>query len=518
VTSAIESILEFEGPQLASVVKSRLLQKGFSDQAARQQISRVRGSVRRFTAITLPKRESFLYLDHQYSSSEFWRALLRALTEKKTAYGFALQGLIARGGILPLSYFDIVSGCPYRPAKKQLNTAFVLERLVNIGLLELVEIEGYGQCVTINANGRLIGTPDMSHMSSLILVEEILAQGVKDWLRKLGLASYNATKARSLRDLPDFGPFKWDISGPSYLFPLVKKSASGAKPGFIVADVFVEGELDVPQVQYFVKKCRMARIHKNQSPFMAILVAERFTNEAFTLGKQEGLLFTTPENLFGTAIAGALKNLLDTLHNAAAVAAKNPAKIEQLFSSLSSIEGASGNLRGALFNMIVGHLVLNDREGSIDIGKKVSDPEDSRRRAEIDVLNVRRNSLELAVYECKGWLSPIDKETVEEWLTKKVPLIYKALRAQARFRNSKFQFEIWTSSYFKPDAQEYLEARRKDTKKYEIGWKCGPEILEYSQNIRLAPISEMLNEHYLKHPLAIDSTEGSPSTYKLLTT
>lgn len=45
---------------------------------------------------------------------------------------------------------------------------------------------------------------------------------------------------------------------------------------------------------------------------------------------------------------------MDTLTNAAAVAAASPEKLEKLFQKLSSIEGPAGNLRGALFELLVG--------------------------------------------------------------------------------------------------------------------------------------------------------------------
>ncbi|MCE7887026.1 MAG: hypothetical protein DYH13_05930 [Alphaproteobacteria bacterium PRO2] len=81
---------------------------------------------------------------------------------------------------------------------------------------------------------------------------------------------------------------------------------------------------------------------------------------------------TTPATLFGEDVAKALADLMDTLTNAAAVAASSPDQLEKLFQKLSGIEGSAGNLRGALFELLVGHMVRQLEGGSIDIGAIVS--------------------------------------------------------------------------------------------------------------------------------------------------
>jgi len=61
-----------------------------------------------------------------------------------------------------------------------------------------------------------------------------------------------------------------------------------------------------------------------------------------------------------------------------------------LFSTLGRIEGAAANLRGALFEMIVGFLVREREGNTIDIGERVSDP-GTGRSAEMDVRRIKED-------------------------------------------------------------------------------------------------------------------------------
>jgi len=86
------------------------------------------------------------------------------------------------------------------------------------------------------------------------------------------------------------------------------------------------------------------RQNRKIRPFLAMLIAEHFSQEAFSALKQNGIVATQPSALFGQTVGRALRTLLSTLSNAAAAAAANPEVVSILFKDLSSIEGAAGNL------------------------------------------------------------------------------------------------------------------------------------------------------------------------------
>lgn len=494
----IENFLKEFGPSPSSRIKESLITGGLNEEASRQRISRSRGKVRRFTSIKLPKRETFLYLDDQYGSSEFWNSLVKAHSESNSACGIAMQSLMARGGAIPKKYFSVVSGSPQK-LKKHISSNNILEQLISSKLLKMELDEELGECILIDAQGSLEYL-EITSLKTRLVVEDIIVNAVFDWFRKIGFASYNAIKKRTLQYVPIFGQFGWDITAPSYVYPFTTFKNKKLSPGFVAIDV-TNSIIGVEGAKYFIKKCMVNRSINKMKPFLGVFVADRFSEEAFKLGKSSGLIFTTPEILFGKEVAVNIRNLSQTLENAAAIAAKNPGKVLELFDSLSSIEGAATNLRGALFELIVGHLVYKGEGSSIDIGVKVRNGKG--KSAEIDVRRVKGNH-ELGIYECKGYQPStfISSDEIELWLTKKIPIIRSALLEENRFKNVKISFEYWTSGDFSTDAIQLLKQKSSEINKYKILWKNGKDILDYARKIKSGTMIDTLNQHYMKHPLS----------------
>jgi len=145
-----------------------------------------------------------------------------------------------------------------------------------------------------------------------------------------------------------------------------------AKNGFLVADVFADGILDTPAIQFFIRKVQMLRASSNSGDTLPLLVAEGFTGKALTAGHAAGVVLATPANLFGQKVGAAIQSLVETLKNAAAVAAANPERLAKLVDELSEIEGAAGNLRGVLFELIAAYLARLDAV-SVDVGVTARD-------------------------------------------------------------------------------------------------------------------------------------------------
>ena len=468
-----------------------------SPNAAKKRVSRVSRPIRKFPIRLLPKNEAFLYHEDDRNSKRYWDGLVRDLRESGSIYGLALDGLVARGGLAQRPSFNVVAGAP-EAQKKQVPLAGVLDNLINTGLVERFEVGEPDECVRLN--------PDVFEISNLHtfrarkIAEEVLMDGLREWTRKLGLASYNAIDIRDAERAPKFSTFHWDLSGPSYLLPLVSGGNEDRKPGFFVADVFCGDTLDVPHIRYFLRKVRMVKAMRRVVPFLPVLLADGYTKEALRAGRGAGIIVATTRNLFGDTVAEALSSLIDTLTRAAAVAASNPERVIGLLKDLKAIEGVAGNLRGALFEMIVGYLVREIEGNTIDIGEIVYDPK-SGRPAEIDVRRIKERQ-ECWFYECRARQPDalIGVGEISTWF-ERVNRIWRFHRAEKRFQGCRFGFEIWTTGLFDNEALALLNDEKAKRKDIEINWRVGAEVRDYAKQASRKAILDTLDEHYFKHPL-----------------
>jgi hypothetical protein len=500
-SSMIEDILFKDGPMLSSALCKRLEGMGLSSDVARQRVSRARGKVRRLSTLTFPKNTFILYHETTHNSADYWDTVVRITSAESPAYGPALAAILRRDGIVPESQFCIISGAPEKQ-RGQTPSSLLLARLISSGLLKRVAIEGIGSCVALDANGHFQHASP-ARLRARLLTENIMILAVRDWARKLGMASYEKIATRDGPVTPKYGTFHWDLCGPSYIRPMVKR-IPGAKPnpGFLVCDVVAGNAIDEYAIAAFIRKCKTLSALRGLPPMMPMLLSDGFTREAFRAGRSHGIIMATPETLFGRDVASGLALLLQTVTKAADVVVERPEVIPELFGKLGEIEGAAGNLRGALFELIMGHAIHMNEGDPIEIGKIVTNHATGERR-EIDVLRIKERR-EAWVYEGKGNQPSevISLTTVEEWVTKKVSVIYQALRVDPRFQNLKIGFEFWTCGSFSNDAHAYLKDVARKTKKYTIGFKDGADVRKYVAETKSSAILKTLDDHYFEHPLS----------------
>lgn len=496
----IETYLFTRGPMTSSALKKVLMDIGMSDEAARQRISRVGGEVMRFRYFPLPKRESFLYVAKDFNSRQFWNRLLSAHIEANTVYAHTFFAMRAYQGVIPAYLLAKVSGSPVR-LSKHVPVSVLEEQMVKGELLRREHDRVLGECLVTHVHLH-DGSHSTEQVRNQLLVEDIIIKGVSEWLKKNGLASFNKIESRCPEKMPVFSNHHWDITAPSYLQPLAIPYNGEINNGFVVADI-VFGDISVDGINGFISKVKRCRNLRNIRPFLAILVADSFDKEAMRLAKNSGIMVTTVNNFLGSDIGSLMNSLLSTLNRAGAIAAANPEKINKLLNDLNRIEGAAINVRGAMFEMLVGHMVLKTQNVStIDLNKKIHI---EGKKAEIDVIAFR-SEVEIKCYECKGYevRRLIDREMIMRWIVQ-VQLMRRYFSSNEVYRNRKLTFEYWTSSDFSPEAIEELAEFKQRNNKITINWKNGSDILSIARDDNLTSIVNTLNDHYLKHPLSQDT-------------
>ena len=450
----------------------------------------------KLTKIRFKHNDQFLYLPNEYRSSRFFQNLLAAFDEKDSAYGLAVNSLIARDGLLPKPYFDIISGSPVL-MKRQLNSGSVLQRLTEIGMVEIVDHADLGECVSLtSALGDVSPLLRPSSFRSRILAEDILLTGLQEWIRNLGLGSYNKVRTRNLKAQPQFGQFKWDVSAPSYIHPLTRydRTTSKLKPGFIVADVLLGQDVAPEHLRYFLKKNALMRSQRTAAPFLSFFIGERFTKDAFETGRKAGLILATTENLFGREVASGLAELIRVLNNAATSVTANPDLIEKLFSKLDAMRGVELNVRGALFELLYARCLDKDGWHIPSMNQQIKDPI-SGGLAEIDILALRGNAL--LVCECKGYLkNEVTEGEVERWINTGIPRIRNFLLQQQNFKHLDMGFRFCTTSRFRPEALKLLEKHGSGVKKYSVHWMERTDLQTYISDMKDGHLLKLLQQYY----------------------
>ena len=491
----ISQFLSEHGPSRSALIVEALVADGIKPEAARQRVARAVKPIRRFPVPLLPKREAFLYLEKDRNSERFWQNFIRDLRATNSVYAASIDGMIARGGLIPADRFASISGATVIPQKGQLPVDTVAKRLIAADFMtEIYDIDD-GHCFEL-APSLAFGSP--GEMRARDLTERIVLDGMREWCRKIGLASYNSIRIRGDEDLKPIGPFAFDFAGPSYLLPL---QGAGMKPGFVVADVFAEGILTVHEIQFFIRKARMLKSTLKNIGVLSIIVAEGFTGEAMTAGHAAGIMLATPKDLFGKRVGEAILSLCEVLKNAAKYASSSPERLTKLLDSLFDIEGRSLNLRGVLFELVVGYLARRTAI-SIDMNIIAKDPKTGK-TAEIDVQQVTHQKSSVTAIECKG-KEPggrLTRAEVEGWL-QKISIIRAYYGVHNTLREAEHRFEIWTSGTIDPDALALLEAEKAKRVKSPIDWKDGDAVFALAGAGKEKGIADALNQHFRKHPFA----------------
>ncbi|MFM1907440.1 MAG: hypothetical protein RLZZ591_1117 [Pseudomonadota bacterium] len=465
---------------------------------ARQKVSRST-SIKKLAYLPFPRNARFVYLQSDYASHEFWHALTDELLRNSISYGGGLAALLARGGVMPVEHFAIACGAPLAQKGHQ-SPATILSRLEKADLVKVFDVPGIGKCLELSQKAAAQSF-ELAQMRARLKTETILLCAIKDWARNLGLVSYNKVELRDEGDKqPKVGTFNWDMTGPSYVGPLVQWSGSKPKSGFLVCDVLLGTNVSEKELQPFINKCKTLRSLTKVGRCMQIFVADGYTPEAFALARSNGVIPATTETLFGADVAKALRELTDLLKDVFP-RVDTFEKVDAVFSRLSHIEGAATNLRGALFEYFTAELVrLNSAHTTIQLNEILRD--DIGRSAEVDVLvlHIRQT---VRFIECKGYKPGgiIPDDLVKHWLDDRIPVIRRAAAQEPFWNNCQQVFEFWTSGDLSPEAKQNVKDAASKTTKYTLKIVDRDAIMEALKATNSTALKKTFKEHFSEHPL-----------------
>ncbi len=251
----VERYLKSHGPCLSSEVSEYLVNDlKLTRVAARKRVSRAAGEVRRLAYITFPRRARLIYLQQEFGSPLYWERLIKALLQTNSAYGLAIAAIRQRGGLIPVEHFAIMCGAPLKQAR-HLSPDTIFLRLNKAGLLEKTDVSGLGECISLIQSAEYYDSM-VADVRARLITEEFLLIAIRDWVRKLGIVSYNKVETRQRESQPKVGTFAWDLTAPCYLGFMVKFGKNGSvKPGFVACDVYLGDVVNSAGIRPFINKC-----------------------------------------------------------------------------------------------------------------------------------------------------------------------------------------------------------------------------------------------------------------------
>lgn len=490
--------LQKNGPALTMELISALTEKGINAGTARKRIQRARGEYKHFEGVNFEKNAQFIYLEYQYGTRKFWKKFEEACYQAGKSYWDTIVTLKSRGGIIPFSLFPRVAGTP-AIRKGQLAPQIIFERLSRIGLLETFEE---------NKNKYIQFKPLFYHRNSLSLMrakeltEKIVLSGVKDWARKIGLGSYDSFAMRYESEVL-VSNISWDLSAPSYIAPFRSIQNKSIMPGFIVCDInLMHDAIEKSEAEAFLRKYNLAIAPQKIRPILPMMLGHRFEQEAFSLLKSKGILAITLKDLFGDGLSEALHDLVKMLTDLGKKISADPNCLIAVMNKLSKIEGAANNLRGDLFELIIGALARDIEGGYLETRSRHTDPATGR-SAEIDVQINRGTDKGILVIECKA-KSPramVSEKDIKKWYQDRVPLIFSILSNGGKHTKEPIRFELWSNGRFVNSGLSWLKQQKTNLGNYTVDWKDGEKLRTYASKAKNAKLRNMLNEHYFRNAI-----------------
>ncbi|OUJ34608.1 hypothetical protein BTZ05_25380, partial [Vibrio parahaemolyticus] len=166
---------------------------------------------------------------------------------------------------------------------------------------------------------------------------------------------------------------------------------------------------------------------------------------------------------------------------------------------LGKIEGAAGNLRGALFEYFTATLIPKIHPSTrIRINEKCKVGNSS---AEADVIS--EGNGEILFIECKGHQpgGVVDHEEVKKWLQQRVPTLNKYAKQHNDWKSKKLRFEIWTTGRYSDESVALLTEARNSLSKYEIDFL---DAIRVKAEVEKCDDKELRNTYFrcfYDHPL-----------------
>jgi len=475
MTTPIE-ILKIKGPLLSSMLSTYLSKSNsISINTASQRIAR-NNEIKKIKGFFV-SNQSLCYLEEQ-NNQALLDKLMDALQENGKKYWYCINALKLHGGVISLKYLQCYTNYPIQALKSHIPFQDVMQNFINQEIL--VYKDQYFMFSPRFAKQKTT----LSSYQAIELIKDSILDHFNSLAKNIGLISYKTGE-----HFAEYGKFRWAFKGVSYV-----GSRKNEKNTFLLADILVGSAYYEKDIDFFIQKLQHIKSFQNAPRVLPFLIVDNVSKKALELLKQNGIVVGLISELFGQKYAETLSELINILNNAGASLKKTPEHYLDLIKQLRKYnEGLANNMKGILFEFLVGHIHSLNSNNSVDLGREIIE---NGSRHEMDVLSVYGTKIIIA--ECKAQKGKIDIDIIDKWLGTKVPAFKRWCNKQETWQNKNLQFEIWSISGYTDEARAKLEKASADSKKYKIMFFEGDEMRKIALSMKNKKMKEALDKFFLK--------------------
>ncbi len=475
--TTIETILLKHGPMMSSELARHLeIVESIPNNTASQKVSRS-GDILKIKGF-YTSNQSFCYLKEHENSGDLYNRFVQSLYDNGRKYWYSINALKLHGGILNQRFLECYTNYPIIELKGHLPFNKIMQKFVTEGILVY-----NGTYYSLAPKFEIDRTSSVAHRTIEMIKENILSS-FESLVKNTGIISF-----KSGEQFAEYGKFRWAFKGVSNITGLIQNG----KSGFLLADIIIGTPIYENDVLFFLEKLGHIQSYKNAPRIIPFLIVDSLDKKALSLLKQKGIVVGFIGELFGQKYAETIKELVAILMNAGASLKQSPDKYLDLIKELKKYnEGLVNNIRGALFEYMVGHIHSTDSQ-SIDIGREIID---NKSRHEMDILAIYSNKIVIA--ECKAKKSKVDLEAINNWIEVKIPAFKTWFDKQETYKKKNLEFEFWSTSGFTDDAEARLKRFSDSVQIYKVSYYQSTEMTDIAKSMDNKKLKEALENFFLK--------------------
>lgn len=475
MTSPIE-ILKLKGPLLSSTLSNYLSDiDSININTASQRIAR-NDEIKKIKGFFV-SNQSFCYLE-EHKSDELLEKFMIALEENGKKYWYCINALKLHGGVISSKYLQCYTNYPVLPLKSHIPFNDVMQNFIKEDIL--IYNDNYYMFSPRFARQKVT----LTSYQSIEMIKDNVLDHFNSLTKNIGLISY-----RTGENFAEYGKFRWAFKGVSYIG--TRKNEVNT---FLIADILIGSAYYEKDIEFFIQKLKHIRSFQNAPRILPFLIIDNVNKNALELLKQNGIVVALIGELFGQKYAETLSELINILNNAGASLKKTPEQYLNLIKQLRKYnEGLANNMKGTLFEFLVGHLHSINTNSSVDLGREIIEV---NFRHEMDVLTSYPDKI--VISECKAQNGKIGIEIIDKWLGVKVPAFKRWCSKQETWRNKSVEFEFWSTSGYTVEAISKLEQAFLNNGKYKVSFFDGKDIKEIAVKMKNKKMKEAIDGFFLK--------------------